>query len=297
MIREALEAARDCKVLLRNYRKDGSFFWNELIISPIRNKEGELTHFVGVQNDVTEREEARALLKKKTEDLNALNRRKDKMLGMAAHDLRGPLGTIQACLTLLSDPEADANEQQEFSKIANDVVEKTLLLINDLLDVSAIETGELTLYKKKIVLEPFLNRVVRLNRIAGESKGIALSLKNLGPEEWVFDPERVEQVLDNLIGNAFKFSHAGTMVQIEVSEQAGDLILSCHDKGQGICEEDLDKLFSAFQKTQTQPTNSEKGHGLGLCICKKIVELHGGRIEVKSVLGEGTTFQMHLPRA
>lgn len=239
--------------------------------------------------DLEKRVEAR------TAELVKLNKEKDRMMGMVAHDLRGPLGTIRMCRDIVQDEETDADTRQEFLDLIDDVAEKALHLIDDLLDVSAIETGRLVLEKKEVSLKAFLDKIIRLNRRTAEKKNISLDLDNNGPETWSFDAQRIEQVIDNLLGNAFKYSHQNKGVRLEVDAHEAELCFRIYDQGQGIRKEDMDKLFSAFQKTSTLPTGSEDSNGLGLSICKRIVELHGGEIHAESTLGEGSCFSFSLP--
>ena len=231
----------------------------------------------------------------RTAELTKVNKEKDRMIGIVAHDLRGPIGTIKMCGKIISKDLTDTSTQVEFLGIINEVAEKALHLIDDLLDVSAIETGQLVLEKKIVPLKAFLDKIIRLNRRSAENKGIQLELQHEGPESWTFDIQRVEQVLDNLLGNAFKYSFRDTTVRLLVELEEDQLYFKIFDQGQGIREDDMDKLFSAFQKTRTLPTGSEHSSGLGLSICKRIVELHGGVIQAHSLFGEGSCFSFYLP--
>lgn len=239
--------------------------------------------------DLEKRVEAR------TAELTKLNKQKDHMIGIVAHDLRGPLGTIKMCHDIIREDATDVATRKEFLGLIDDVVEKSLRLVDDLLDVSAIETGQLVLVKKDVPLKGFLDKVIRLSRHSAEKKGIQLELQYEGPDSWTFDSKRIEQVLDNLLGNAFKYSHKETTVRLVVELEEDQLHFKIFDQGQGIREEDMDKLFTAFQKTSTLPTGTEKSNGLGLSICKRIIELHGGIIQAKSVYGEGSCFSFTLP--
>lgn len=254
----------------------------------VRNKE-LVDQLKDANQDLEKRVAAR------TVELTKLNKEKDHMIGIVAHDLRGPLGTIIMCRDVISENLNDTETQIEFLGLIEEVAEKALLLIDDLLDVSAIETGQLVLEYKVVQLKEFLDKVVRLNRQSAQKKGIHLELQYGGTDSWDFDPQRIEQVLDNLLGNALKFSHKETTVRLAVELMEGELHFKIFDKGQGIREADMDKLFTAFQKTRTLPTGSEYSNGLGLSICKRIVELHGGAIQAKSVYGEGSCFSFNLP--
>ena len=235
-------------------------------------------------------------LSQANEQLQALSTQKDKFMGMVVHDLRGPLGNLQMLGKLLSDPQVSDDDKLIFSNLMDDTTKKMLTLINDLLDINAIESGQLVLEPTLVDITKFVERIVQLNSHLGTSKNIAL-VTEIDPafRIVVFDPKRIEQVLDNLINNAFKFSYSGTTVTLKVGREDDTLVFVVADQGQGIKPEDLPKLFGAFQKTSTRPTGGENSSGLGLSICKRIIDLHGGSIEVNSEFGTGTTFSVRLP--
>jgi two-component system sensor histidine kinase/response regulator len=241
-------------------------------------------------------EQRTAELSQANDMLRSLSAQKDKFMGMVVHDLRGPLGNIQMCLKLLRDPKAHPEDKDTFFDMMDSISKKMLALINDLLDISAIESGRLILEPATVPIEAFIQRVCQLNAHLGAQKNIGL-VTELDPDVTtaVFDPKRIEQVLDNLIGNAFKFSFPGTTVTLRVQQELEALLFCIADQGQGIKAEDLPRLFGAFQKTGTRPTAGEDSTGLGLSICKRIVDLHRGQIEVDSEFGSGTTFNVRLP--
>ena len=282
-IREALATGSDLTVVLRNYRPDGEQFYNELHLSPIR-RDGKVTHFVGIQNDVTDVVEAKLAL----EEANA---KKDKLLGMAAHDLRNPLAMIKSLAELARDSEeADAKEMLE---MVADVSDKAMSLVNDILDLSAVQEGIIQITKEPVDLREFLDR---FSRIAGEMaklKGITFEEnRQLSHSEVTMDADRVEQVLDNLVTNAIKFSNSGTKILLTTLSTEDALTFEVTDQGQGIPAEEQHLLFKEFSSTSVQPTGDEHSSGLGLAITRRLVDLHGGRIEVESAEGKGSTFRV-----
>lgn len=302
-LREAISQGKGCQVLLRNYRKTGSLFWNELIISPIYDEAGNLTYFVGIQTDVTARENARQEARAKQRELEntmvelrAANEQMDRVIGIVAHDLRGPLGTILQCHDIIMDTEVDAATRTEFKGLIGEVASKALRLVDQLLDRSAIQKGHLVLNKQTVAVEPFFNSVVRLNQPAADHKDIRVELDCGGMSQWNFDASRVERVLDNLLSNAFKFSHPGSKVGLKVFEADDRLHVQVSDEGQGIHEDEIGNLFTEFRRTQTSPTGDERSTGLGLSICKRIIEAHGGSMGVESELGKGSCFSFFLPK-
>lgn len=240
--------------------------------------------------------ERTAELKAANADLQRLNREKDVVMGMVAHDLRGPIGSIQMCAEFLRDLPPDSEEHGPFIAMIEDTARNAVHLINDLLDIAAIEAGHLVIERQVVDVEALMARISHLNRFVGNHKGIGLAVE-VAPSlpKARLDPRRLEQVLNNLLSNAFKFSHVNTTVRLRVWRQEHDLLVSVTDEGQGIAPGEIASLFKSFQRTSTRPTADEHSTGLGLAICKRIIELHGGDIIVASVLGRGTTFTAQLP--
>ncbi len=236
-------------------------------------------------------------LSEKNLALEAANKVKSEFLGIAAHDLRSPLGAIRSMADLLLDEDTITREERtEFTTLIQQTSEHMLGLVTDLLDISNIEAGEVNLHRHPVDIYPYIAEVDRLNQALARAKGIHLqALVESNLPTFRFDEDRVRQVLTNLIANALKFSHPGTTVHLEVQPVAGGLEFAVRDEGQGIKAEELPLLFGAFQRTSTKPTGGEQSSGLGLCICKKIVEAHGGRIGVESEIGKGSRFFFTLP--
>jgi len=225
-------------------------------------------------------------------ELRELNELKNKFLGIAAHDLRSPLTSILGFSDILIDEEAGplTENQKEFLEIINKTGKEMLTLINDLLDVSAIESGKLELSLKPASLKEILKDRIRIYRIVAESKEITLNESLSEIPEVLIDSNRIVQVIDNLISNAVKFSPSGSNIYITLGQKDNMIKVSVKDEGPGISEEDQTKLFGEFQKLSAQPTGGEKSTGLGLSIVKKIIQSHNGTIEVKSKVSQGTTF-------
>lgn len=242
-----------------------------------------------VADRTTELEEA-------NERLKTLNAQKDAFLGMAAHDLRSPITVLQGFADLLMHPRTQMEDMREFVKIIQETLQQMLSLLDDILDITAIESGRLTLRPQPVNLYGFVERVIKLNRYIGLQKQIE-TVVELEPDLPLieFDPQRIEQVLNNLLSNAYKFSHSDTQVLVSVNRQDGFVEFSVTDHGQGIKPEEIDMVFGEFQRVSTKPTGDEHSTGLGLSICKRIVGLHNGQIRVESEYGEGSRFSFTLP--
>lgn len=232
------------------------------------------------------------------EESNRQNERKNLFLGMAAHDLRNPLGVIKTSNEMLHESALNilTPEQLEYLFWMKKSSEFALTLVNNLLDVAKIESGKLELETEPRDFRRIIAQGVLLNRNLAEAKHIQLEFNGdaIIPKMMV-DAPKIQQVMNNLISNAIKYSHPHTKVEIRVHQQERDVIIAVKDEGQGIPTTELDKLFQPFSKTSVKGTQNEAGTGLGLLICRQIVEAHHGRIWVESEVGKGSTFYVALP--
>jgi signal transduction histidine kinase len=237
-------------------------------------------------------------LARKNAELERLDEIKNHFIGMAAHDLRNPLAAIQAYSEfVLEDLEgAGWEEQVEFLQIIHSSSQFMLQMVNDLLDVSTIESGELQLNLGPTDIVRLVRQNVELNSTLARRKRITLSFEHHGdfPEMWVDGP-KIEQVLNNLISNAVKYSYPETEVTIRLERIDGAALISVDDEGQGIPENELQNLFTYFGRTSVRGTAGERSTGLGLAIARNIVEGHKGDIWVESEVGQGSTFYVSLP--
>lgn len=230
--------------------------------------------------------------------LRQLNRQKDNVLGMVAHDLRGPLGNIKFAVDLLKTLQPTQDEYTHFLQMIEETTANALYLTNDLLDTAAIEAGRLTIDRQVTDLRQLVARVKYSHSHIGAQKQIALIVElDATLDQVLLDGLRIEQVLSNLLSNAFKYSHAATIVTLKFARNGPDLVVSVADQGQGIPPDEIDKLFGLFARASVRPTGHEKSTGLGLAISKRIVELHGGTISVTSTVNQGATFTIVLPAA
>ncbi|MBN2441170.1 MAG: PAS domain S-box protein [Spirochaetales bacterium] len=237
-------------------------------------------------------------LVKANDFLKDLNERKNKLLGMAAHDLRNPISVIQmySQFLLKGIKVKMDNTEYHFLKTISRTSKFMLQLIDEVLDISKIEAGELQLHIEEYDYISILEEIIELNKVFAEQKQIDLKfLFTTKPYIFPFDRNKIEQVLNNLINNAIKYSYPKTKILIEAKEIDKMMETSVIDQGQGIPKDELQKLFLAFERTSVKPTGGEESTGLGLAIAKKIVEGHHGKIGVKSEPGIGSTFYFCIP--
>lgn len=231
--------------------------------------------------------------------LEQLNREKNQLLGMAAHDLRNPLSIIQGFSQLIIERLKVSNDEESVKMLGRIKHSSSFMLqlINDLLDVSTIEAGEINLHISRFDLVSFLDEVIFLVSKLALAKQITL-VKNCSLEslEISGDRNKIEQVFTNLLTNAIKFSNPSSEVNISLEANDKEIIFSIQDQGAGIPVEERDKLFKPFSKTSAKGTAGEPSTGLGLAIVNKIVLAHKGRVWVESEVGVRTTFFVALPR-
>ena len=232
-------------------------------------------------------------------NLKQLNEEKNIILGTAAHDLRNPIAGIYSFSNLLTNDFADQlnSEALEIVEIIKSTSHNSLFILQNLLDVSKIESGQVAMNLKNQDYLSFLQHQISVNRIQAKHKEISISFHYPVVEiALLFDEHYLSEVVDNLLSNAIKYSNKNTEIVVRVSQDNGKQILTeVIDQGQGILAEEQQKLFNYFQTTSSRPTGGEQSTGLGLAIAKKIVVLHGGEIGLKSVPNEGSTFYFLLP--
>ena len=232
------------------------------------------------------------------QQLHDLNQLKNKFLGMAAHDLRHPITVMQGYLDMLVAGVLGpmSENQSRVMRILQGASETMLSMVNDLLDVSSIESGNLELRLEVLPLAAFLEEIREESALLaqGKQQEVHLELPAELPSLQM-DPQRIHQVLTNLVTNAIKFSHAGTLITVGAALENAGVRIYVKDQGQGIPRRELGKAFTEFGRLSVRPTAGETSTGLGLAIAKRIVEAHGGRIWVESKEGEGSTFSFVLP--
>ena len=237
-------------------------------------------------------------LQKKNVQLDQLNKLQNQFLGMAAHDLRNPISTIIMFTEFIieSDKYRVSDKLRQVIEIIKTSSEFMLGLLEELLDVVKIESGNLQLNLELTDLEEFLRKNTDINTLLAAKKEIKLVLNIPQPLPKIqIDTNKIEQVLNNLISNAIKYSHNQTVVAVNAFSTESHVMISVEDQGQGIPENELEKIFIPFSKISVQGTAGEKSTGLGLCIVKRIVTGHQGRIWVESEVGKGSTFHFTLP--
>jgi len=237
-------------------------------------------------------------LQKKTAQLERVNDLKNQFMGMAAHDLRSPLAGIYAYIELLMDdlrPLKGTDLAQSLEEIHREV-SYMLNLVTNLLDYSVIEQGHLDLEPQEIEVRQLLQQVVQLNGLLAKKRQVRVTLQlEHDPGSVSLDLNRIRQVLNNLLGNAIKYTPQEREVTLTLGLLGQELLFQVRDQGKGVPESEQDRLFTPFGKTSAKSLSGDKSTGLGLSICKKIVEAHGGRIWHHNPPEGGACFCFTLP--
>jgi len=248
-----------------------------------------------LKQSIHEVEQTRDSLTHSNAQLNELHQQKDRFLGMVSHDLRNPLGVIKSVSELLLE-ENNNDEQLDLIQMIQDSSSQMLSLVNELLNIVKVQRAVIDLECKEVDVEPFIQKIIKNQQLLAHSKNIKIGIE-VGDDvlkTLYCDPKRIEQVLINLLGNAIKFSYLDSEVLVQVQNTQGKTQISVIDSGQGIAPQEQEKVFGEFQQAASHAIASEEGFGLGLVICKKIIELHGGKIGVESQLGKGCRFYFIL---
>ena len=222
---------------------------------------------------------------------------KSQLLSTVSHELRTPLASIKGFATTLlrQDVKWDDATQRDFLRIIEEETDRLAEIIDNLLDMSQIEAGALRIAKEPTQLRQLIREVVDEMRMRTEAHYFFVDLPAELPRVLI-DPRRIRQVLHNLIGNAIKYSRGG-QISVACEVEADHVVVGVSDQGEGIKPEHIDRNFERFFQVDGASTRRVGGSGLGLSISRGIVEAHGGKIWVESVVGQGSTFRFTLPRA
>ncbi len=298
-VRAAIERQQECHVTILNYRRDGSRFWNDLHVSPVQDDAGKVTHFIGIQSDITGRIRYEQRLREAQEQADQANRAKSEFLANMSHEIRTPLTAILGCADTLFR-QLEEPDPKDVVRMIRDQGQLLLGILNDVLDLSKIEAGRLEIRVQTCDIVRIVSEMHSLMHAQAVEKGIELRTRYLSeiPDRVQTDPLRVRQILLNLVSNAIKFTPEGHVdVQVSCGEIGGKLMLrlAVEDTGIGIAQDRIQSIFEAFSQGPNPASLHTHGTGLGLTICHRLIEMLGGEIRVSSVVGQGSRFVVDLP--
>ena len=271
-------------------RKDGTFVDVSLSVSPIRARDGRVIGASKIARDITEQ-------KRVLRELEAANRSKEEFLANLSHELRTPLNAILGYARILRTPGIDPGAQQR----AAEVIERNGImlskLVSEVLDISRIAAGKTRLNRRKSDIVAVLDAALDVIRPAADAKGVELERDIPVDKAFVVvDPDRIQQVMWNLLTNAVKFTPRGGCITLRLRVNPGELVVSVIDTGVGIERSVLPYVFQRFRQGELGTSREQGGLGLGLALVRHFVELHGGRVTASSGgPGQGAAFVVMLP--
>ncbi|MEQ8970952.1 MAG: PAS domain S-box protein [Coleofasciculus sp. C1-SOL-03] len=291
----------------RFIRKDGQWQWVNISVSLVRTWTDAPNYMIGIVEDIQQRKQTEAALQQALDEAEAANRGKSEFLANMSHELRTPLNAILGFTQLMARDASLNQDQQDYLGIITRSGEHLLDLINNVLNMSKIEAGRISLSETSVDLYSLIDSIAEMLRLKALSKGVQLIVERTAnvPRYGVADEGKLRQILINLVGNAVKFTSQGqvilrvkdisdtTTAPMNIETQSR-LFFEVEDTGVGIPADELDTLFQAFVQTKTSQ-RSQSGTGLGLAISRRFVQLMGGDITIHSTPGQGTLIKFDLP--
>lgn len=299
-IRNAIARREQLTITLVNYKANGKAFSNRLMLSPVKQTDGEVRYYVGIQQDVSEQVAAQKLLELAKQKAEESNRLKSDFLASMSHEIRTPINGISGTLQLLDKTELN-ERQAKFVGLAIRSTDNLLTIINDILDFSKIEAGKLSIEKYELNVEELVRTSVDAFYALANEKNLKVNVYvDLNEQVHILgDGVRLRQILDNLISNAIKFTNEGditvTLGWKPCNNGRYAVCFNVSDSGVGIASEKLETIFEHFVQEDSSTTRKFGGSGLGLAICRQLCELMGGEISVESEKGKGTAFKVIIP--
>ncbi len=297
---DALPQKQEIKLEYRQKHVSGRLMYVMSTITSIAGDDGKATEYIEIMQDITERKRIERDLQIANEHAQKANKAKSAFLANMSHELRTPLNGVIGMSTLLIDTPLSA-EQREYVLMLRNSGESLLKIINNILDISSIEDGKIRAAMVPFSLSEIIRKTINFYAITAHSKNIALTFSHNFESDMLLmgDSTRLQQILNNIVGNALKFTEKGSVsISAELSGKNNDVALitfSVADTGIGIEPDKIDHVFEKFTQADSTYTRKYGGTGLGLAISKELVELLGGSIRVQSTPGVGSTFSFELP--
>lgn len=304
IVQEGLHASLTCPLIANNVPAGFIFFssihpgiYNSIHTDVFKQIAGQLSMMVGKGRLVSQLANQKEEIERSNAELRHLYELNNKFLGIAAHDLRNPLAVIQLTVELLQMPDMNLSPEEKLSFL-KDITHQThymLDLLTDLLDVTQINTGQLKLDPLWKDAHAIITEIVQRQALLAEGKGTHVLLEEVPAGRIFADPLRLRQVLDNILSNAVKYSPPDSHVHVRSRHDSSGWRIEVQDEGPGIQTADRARLFQDFARLSARPTGGEKSTGLGLAICRRVMEAHHGQIGVESDGEHGSTFWISLP--
>jgi len=275
-------------------RADGSEVWLHWSVTAVRSRGGKLEYYLAMFEDITSKHEAEESTAANLASLERLNQLKSEFVSMVSHEFRTALVGIQGFSEILT---TEGNSPEDVKTLAGDIfsdAQRLNRMINEMLDLDRMEAGKIRLNFKPVDVNGLVRDVADRARASSDAHSVRTMVDEALPIISA-DPDRLIQVITNLVSNAVKYSPDGGEVTVTTGLQDGHVRVAVTDHGVGIAPDNIGRVFGRYERFESNKTGNVVGTGLGLAISRQIVELHGGRIWVDSKIGEGSTFQFTLP--
>ncbi|MBX9635672.1 MAG: nitrate- and nitrite sensing domain-containing protein [Magnetospirillum sp.] len=292
-------AGHDWRGEIVNQRRDGTVYWEQMTIAPVKGSDGKVCNYIAVKEDITTRKQAEEAVNTAREAAELANRAKSEFLATMSHELRTPLNAIIGFSEIIEQELLGPVGQSQYSDYARDINDSgkhLLQLINDILDVARLEVGRVTLREEQVDPANVVRACLGMVRERAEAGKVTLNAPPNAdlPFLWA-DERRVKQALVNVLANAVKFTPVGGQVGVAVQTDQNGLDFVISDTGIGIAPEDLAKVMAPFGQVDSGMARRYEGSGLGLPLSRNLMELHGGILSLNSTLGTGTAVTLHFP--
>ncbi len=285
-------SGKDWSGEIRNKKKNGQLYWEEVVISPILDDQGKVVNFVSVREDITLRKKMVEELVTAKEKAEESDRLKSAFLANLSHEIRTPMNGILGFTEILKEPGLSSRQQQKYIDIIEKSGKRMLDTVHDLIDISRIETGQVNMHISEVNLNRQLRNIFEFFRPQVEQKGLRYILKEQVPQEMeviITDSSKLDSILTNLLKNAIKYTCKGK-IEVGCRQKGQFLEYYVSDTGIGVPPGRQEAIFNRFVKSDLDDVESLQGTGLGLAISKAYAELLGGDIRVESKEGVGSTF-------
>jgi signal transduction histidine kinase len=278
----------------KNMDKNGNIVWLSTSGIPLFDEKGDLSGYRGLSLDITGQKLVAEKLEKANIGLKKLSQEKSEFVSMVAHELRLPITGIIGFAQTLHNLELSQENKKKYLTIIETEGKRLSKLIEDLLDISKIESGYVEIKYSLIDISQLIKEILDFIKVTKE-----ISIQTKIPadlSEITADRDKLRQVLNNLISNAVKFNKPGGEIIVSAKEKNKEIEISVKDEGPGIEKGEQDKIFNKFYISKNSEIRKKRGSGLGLTIIKRIVEMHKGKIWVESEVGKGSVFSFSIPK-
>jgi PAS domain S-box-containing protein len=295
---QTILAGKTWKGEIKNCKKNGDLYWESAVITPVMHQKlGEITHFVAVKDDITEKRHYLDRLTASEQLLREANAVKDKLFSIISHDLMNPFNALMGFSNILHENLTKIKDETnaEYAAIINESTLKMLRLLNNLLVWAGKNTGEIPLNPVLVNIHTFVAESLMLIIPFAQHKGVEMGLEQSDPEVGSLDPDLVSVILRNLLWNGLNATERGGNVRVGYSFDNHELIFWVSDTGPGISDQDSEFIFQ-IKTGRPKSTNLKSGTGLGLYLCKELVDFMGGRIWFENREGKGTAFYFTVPQ-